>query len=155
MRWSWVMLLLSGCTAESTRIAIETQRRVDDVQQAVFDRQHDGLRVLLFRDMLHRVDAAGETLSPEQVDALNTVWNERDLLEFWALQHERALGLRRVGVDAKVYGDQALLDLLWKTMDAKLRRAEHAIAAHAGGAAADAAPASPPASQPEGGDNGE
>lgn len=139
MRWLAVVTLMTGCTAESARIAIDTQRRVDDVQQTVFDRQHDGLRVLLFRDLVHRVGDEGEELAPEQVDVLNTVWNERDLMEFWALQNERALGLRRVGVDAKVYGEQAVVDLLWKSLEAKVKRGEQAVASAKGAAAAAAA----------------
>jgi hypothetical protein len=107
-------VLVSGCTNESTRIAIETQRRADEVQQAVFDRQHEALRILLYREALRRVEGAGASLSAEQRDALNAIWNERDLLEFWAVQHERAAALRLLGVDAKLYGDQATLDLLWK-----------------------------------------
>lgn len=123
---------LPGCTAESTRVAIETQRRVDSVQQGVFDRQHEGLRILLFRDLLRRLTATGVELDEAQIATLNHFWNERDLVEFWALQHERALGLRRVGVDAKLYADQAIVDLLWKSLSAKGARATEAIAGLAG-----------------------
>ncbi len=140
-----------GCTAESTRIAIDTQQRVDEIQQGVVDRQHDGLRVLLFRDMLRRMRDSGAELSDDQVATLNTVWNERDLVEFWALQNERALGLRRVGVDSKLYSEQAVVDLLWKSLETKTKRLEQAIAAEAGAkaasGAADSAP--PPADEPE------
>ncbi len=118
-------VLLGGCTSESTRIAIETQRRADEVQQAVFDRQHEALCVLLYRDLRRRVDDAG--LTAEQRDALSAVWNERDLLEFWAVQHERAAALRLIGVDAKLYGDQAVLDLLWKSVEKRMDRARQGL----------------------------
>lgn len=84
--------------------------------------------------MVQRASAAGEPLSEEQVEQLNLAWNERDLLEFWMIQNERALGLRRVGVDAKLYGDQSVVDLLWKSIDAKIKRAEQAAAAAQGAA---------------------
>lgn len=123
-----------GCTAESTRVALETQQRVDVVQQTVFDNQHDGLRILLFRDLLRRLQSTGVELTVAQIETLNKFWNERDLVEFWALQNERALGLRRVGVDAKLYSDQSVLDLLWKALSAKVQRGEEALAAMAGAA---------------------
>lgn len=136
MKKRWIALVgvgaLVGCTAESTRIAIETQQRVDTVQQGVFDKQHEGLRILLFRDLLRRLQATGVELSAEQIATLNHFWNERDLVEFWAVQNERALGLRHVGVDAQLYADQAVLDLLWKAVTAKGERASEAIAGLAG-----------------------
>ncbi|MEW6253663.1 MAG: hypothetical protein AB1716_23705, partial [Planctomycetota bacterium] len=42
-----LLVLLTGCSRESSRIAIDTQRRADQVQQAVFDNQHAALTVLL------------------------------------------------------------------------------------------------------------
>jgi hypothetical protein len=144
MRWILCMAFvlacgIVGCTAESTRLAIQTQRRVDDVQQEIFSRQHDGLRVLLFRDAVHRMNAVGEPLNETQMDVLNTVWNERDLLESWAVQNERAMGLRRVGVDLKLYGEQAMVDLLGRQLVAKGRRAEAALAQAAGAAVTERA----------------
>ncbi len=130
------LLLASGfgCTAESTRIALQMQHRADQLQQAVFERQNESLRILLFRDALRRMQAAGEPLNPQQRAALNAVWNERDLLEFWHVQHERAGALRRIGVDAKLFGDQAPLDLLLKSLEAKFDRVRAAAAAQAGAA---------------------
>ncbi len=120
-------VVLSGCTSESTRIALEAQRRADEVQQAVFDRQHDALRVLLYRDALQRLENAGLSMSPERRDALSEIWNERDLVEFWAVQYERAVALRMIGVDAKLYGDQAVLDLLWKAIETRTDRARRGL----------------------------
>ncbi len=121
-----------GCTSESLRVALEAQQRADSVQQTVFDRQHEGLRILLFRDLLRRLDERGASLNAEQVAAVNAAWNERDLVEFWAVQHERARSLRLAGVDAKLYSDQSILDLLWKSLSAKAERLEQGIASHAG-----------------------
>lgn len=118
--------LLSGCTAESVRVALETQRRADDVQRAVVERQHDGLRLLLFRDALARLrEAAGEQ---ELTDALNQAWNERDLVEFWMLQFERAASLRMIGVDAKLYADQSIVDLLLKQIQLRAGRMREGLA---------------------------
>lgn len=128
--------LLCGCSAESTRIAIESQRRANEVDTAIFDNQHDSLRVLAYRDMLHRVQSAAPRENPAdpaspsaeltagQRSALNEAWNQRDLFEFWRVQHERSRALRMIGVDAKLYGEQSIIDLLYKSLDAKARRIE-------------------------------
>lgn len=120
--------LVGGCTRESLRVALDTQRRADQVQQAVFDRQHEALCILLYRDLQRRLAEAGTTPSDAQRAALNAVWNDRDLVEFWALQHERAAALRLAGVDAKLYADQSVVDLLWKSLDTKWSRARRGLA---------------------------
>jgi hypothetical protein len=122
---------VGACTRESTRVAIETQRRADDVQQAVFDRQHEALCVLLYRDLVHRLETAESRLSPPQREALNEVWNDRDLVEFWGIQNERARALRLAGVDAKLFSDQSIVDLLWKSIETRMERARQGLAAAA------------------------
>ena len=122
----------SGCTRESLRVALTAQQRADQVQQAVFERQHEALCILLYRDLQRRLENAGASLSPAQRSALNEVWNDRDLVEFWSVQHERARALRMIGVDAKLYSDQAVIDLLYKSLAAKAARAKQGLAAEAG-----------------------
>lgn len=129
-----LLLIAAGCTRESLRVALEAQQRADQVQQTVFERQHDALRVLLYRDLVARLAEAGGPLSAEQAAAVNSAWNERDLVEFWQVQHERARALRLAGVDAKLYGEQAMIDLLYKQIDRKLDRAIEAGAAMKGAA---------------------
>lgn len=132
-------VLLAGCTGESVKIALEAQKRADDVQQAVFDRQHEGLTALLYRDLASRLAAAaagGGGLSDAQRAVLNDAWNERDLIEFWAVQNERVRALRLIAVDMKLYSDQSPLDLLLKQGAAKLTRT---IAGAAGAGAAEGA----------------
>ncbi len=126
-------LLIGGCTQESTRIAIETQRRVDDVRQTLFENQHESLKILLFRDTLSRLADAGEPLNDHQVTRLNDAWNLRDRFEFWHIQNERAANLRRIAVDAKLYSEQSIVDLLTKSLLRKLDRAEDGLAAWFGG----------------------
>ena len=123
---------LPGCTRESVRVALETQRRADTVQQTVFDRQHDALCILLYRDLLRRLEGVGLQPNDAQRAVINEVWNERDLIEFWALQHERAKALRLLGVDAKLYSDQSAVDLLLKSIGARVARGEQALAAETG-----------------------
>jgi len=125
-------MFAGGCTRESLRVALEAQQRADRVQQAVFERQHEGLRVFLYRDLVRKIDDAGEPLNDVQRSAINAAWNERDLIEFWAIQQERARALRLAGVDAKLYGDQSIVDLLAKSLAAKLDRVQQAVAAEAG-----------------------
>lgn len=136
-------LMLGGCTGESTRVALESQRRADVVQQAIFERQHDGLRVLLFRDTLRQLDEAGEPLAEEQRMVLNSAWNERDMVEFWALQNERAKALRLIGVDAKLFGDQSVIDLLVKAVERRVDRVEQAVVEATARAAAERATTRP------------
>lgn len=122
--------LAGGCSAESTRVAIEAQRRSNDVQQTVVERQHEALRLLLHRELRARLDSLGsQALSAAQIEAIERAWSERDLLEFWLIQHERAAALRLIGVDARLYADQSAVDLLVKDM---LRRADRAGEAAAG-----------------------
>ena len=117
-------VLLPACTRESVRLAVQSQQRADEVQQAVFDRQHEALCVLLYRDMQRRLETAGADLDDAQRAALNEVWNERDLIEFWTVQQERSKALRLAGVDAHLYGEQSMIDLLYKQVTAKLDRTE-------------------------------
>lgn len=130
-----------GCTPDSVRLALAFQQRADEVQAAVEERQNAALRVLLYRDMVARLERSGATLTAEARAALSAVWNDRDLLEFWRLQHERAAALRIAGVDAKLAADQLPLELLGKALRRKLERGENALAALAGdyvtGAVAD------------------
>jgi len=121
------VLLAGGCTRESLRVALTAQQRADQVQQAVFDRQHESLCVLLYRDLKSRLERAGQTLTAEQRSALNEVWNERDLIEYWLTQHERAKALRMVGVDTKLYAEQSPLELLYKRLKMKAGRAESGL----------------------------
>jgi hypothetical protein len=125
-------LVLFGCTRESLRVALDAQRRADDIQQAVFERQQDALRILLFRNLAHQLNAAGKPLSAAQQAALSDAWNERDVLDFWSIQCERAKALRLVGVDMKLFGDQSVIDLLTKAAAARADRAAEALAESAG-----------------------
>src|SRR5262250_1632023 len=95
------LVLLAGCTAESTRIAIESQQRANAVDEAVFDNQRDALLVFSYRDAVANVEKSAPLSKPDdpasppialsdgQRSALNQAWNQRDLLEFWRVQHER------------------------------------------------------------------
>jgi hypothetical protein len=142
------LLALSGCTAESVRIALETQRRADEVQQAVFERQHEALQILLYHELVNRLEAGGVALTEAQRADVSAAWNERDLLEFWAVQQERSRALRLIGVDAKLASDQSIVDLLVKSVEARFDRASEAVAGIAGEhAVAGATATQPPADQ--------
>ncbi|MBL8878139.1 MAG: hypothetical protein JNG88_03375 [Phycisphaerales bacterium] len=127
-----VALFATGCTAESVRIAIEAQQRADSVQQAIFERQNDALRVLLYRDLLRRLAEAGAALDERQREVANAVWNDRDLLEFWTVQQERSRALRLIGVDSRLYSEQSIVDLLIKSITNKIDRIGEHMAARAG-----------------------
>lgn len=123
-----------GCTAESVRVALAAQQRADDVQQAVFEQQQAALRVLLYRDLVARLRVADGGVNEAEAAALNDVWNERDLLAFWAVQHERARALRIASVDAKLFAGQSVVDLLVKQLDVRTQRAEAGVASAVGAA---------------------
>lgn len=152
--------LATGCTRESSRVAIDAQRRADEIQRSVFERQHASLRVLLYRDLASRLDAASaaaeledeprEVLTAAQRSALNDAWNDRDLFEFWAMQYERAAALRAAAVDAKLAGDQSVLDLLWKQWSAKGDRLVEGLATAKGGQLEPPRPAAAPDSGSDG-----
>jgi hypothetical protein len=127
-----LLLLTAGCTRESLQVALAAQQRADQVQQAVFERQHNAVCLLLYRDMQRRLEQGGRPLTPAQRTALNEIWNDRDLVEFWMMQNERAKSLRLVGVDAKLYSDQSVVDLLLKSLSAKANRAKQGLAAYVG-----------------------
>lgn len=127
-----IVVVGGGCTRESVRMALESQQRANQVQQTVFERQHEGLRILLYRDVLRQLESSGMAMTPEQRAVVSAAWNERDLIEFWAIQNERAKALRLAGVDAKLYSDQSVLDLLLKSLNAKAERLEQGIASWAG-----------------------
>lgn len=128
------LLFNSGCTAESARIALEAQQRADLVQQTVFDRQNDALRILLYRDLLRRLADAGATLDDRQRAVVNAVWNDRDLFEFWTVQQERSRALRLIGVDSRLYSEQSIVDLFIKSLTTKIDRIGEHLAARAGAA---------------------
>lgn len=123
MRWLlFLTFALTGCTAESTRIALDAQRRADEVQQTIVDQQHQALRVLLFRDLVAKLGAAGVDWNDQRLALVSDIWNDRDLIEFWVLQQERARALRLVGVDIKLWADQSIVDLLIKQLKTKAAR---------------------------------
>lgn len=124
-----LIALFGGCSDPSLDRAIKAQQRADQIQQAASERQHAALRALLFRDLVSRLEASGGQLTAAQRAALSAVWNDRDLVEFWALQQERAAALRLVGVASRLYAEQAPVDLLLKSVERRAQRAERGVAA--------------------------
>ena len=141
MNWLRIILIgvviLGGCSKESLRVALEAQQRADQVQAVVFEKQHEALCVLMYRDLKARLAEAGVVLSDEQRAVVNEVWNERDLVEFWRVQYERSRALRLAGVDGKLYADQSPADLLYKTLRAKVQRGKQGAAGEIGEAISD------------------
>jgi len=117
-----------GCSRESLRVALAAQQRADAVQQAVVDQQHAALSVLVYRDLCHALTPGSGSLTESEREALNRAWNDRDLIEFWYVQHERARALRLVGVDTKLYGDQSIVDLLMRQAGLRAESLERGLA---------------------------
>jgi len=118
-----VVLAMAGCSPQSLRLALESQRRADAVQQTVFARQHQALCILLYRDLLRRLAESGVELTPARRAAIGAAWNDRDLVEFWSWQYERARALRMIGVDGRLFSQQSTAELLWKYATAQADRA--------------------------------
>lgn len=123
--------VLAGCSDPSLKIAIDAQRRADEVEDFLFQQQHDGLVLYLYRDLAHQLGTEETPLSNEQQVTLNAGWNERDLIEHWALQHERAKALRNVGVNTRLYSQQSIIDLIGKSLSQRVSTAQAAIAGEA------------------------
>jgi hypothetical protein len=134
-----LLVVAGACSDPSLRVALRAQQRADAVQQAVCTRQHDALTLLLYRDLLHELAARGAPLDEAQRAAVEAAWVDRDLVEFWLVQHERAAALRLAGVDARLYADQAPVDLLLKSLEARGEPARHAAATLAGRAVVETA----------------
>ncbi|HQL54411.1 MAG TPA: hypothetical protein PLQ87_06870 [Phycisphaerae bacterium] len=125
---------LLGC--EATRVALETQQRANDIQQTIFDQQQEALRIYQFRTLAARL-----ALKPAQQQDLNAAWNERDVLEFWAVMHERSKALRLVGVDARLWASEPIVALLGKQIRTTFQRASAATSQPAADGESDPAPA--------------
>lgn len=126
-----VGVCMTGCSNPSTKLALDGSKKADDTAEAIFTRQHDGLVLLLYRDTIAKLQAVG-TLNEKQHAVLNKAWNERNLIEFWALQNEKVKTLRLVTVYQKLYSDQSIIDLLLKSVMEKAQAAKAVIANVAG-----------------------
>ena len=106
-----------GCTSASTKIALEASNRVTQIQDKIQENQNKALKWYIFQKLLTDINAAKTS---DQVAALlNKAWQDRDLVEFWAVQWERARALHIIGVEAKLYSDEGILDLIWKQLSGK------------------------------------
>lgn len=128
--------LLSGCSDPSLKIAIQSQQRADEIQNFLFQQQHDGLVMYLYRDLASELASEEPPLSRDQLATLNSAWNERDLIEHWAIQHERAKALRHIGVNTRLYSQQSIVDLIGKSVSQRTSTVNAALAGQAVEAAA-------------------
>jgi hypothetical protein len=116
---------ICGCTAPSTTMAIKGSDDSDAIRTAVVQRQHDGLKVLLYRDTLAKLNAA--KTDEERSAILNAAWNERDLVEFWFNQDTLARCLHFATVDAKLATSQAMFDLIFKNLARSAKKPLQAV----------------------------
>lgn len=125
------LVLLVGCTSQSTKQAMIASARTDTVQAYVGEKQHSALKILLFRDTLAKLDRAQSTAEKEAI--LNDAWQQLDTFEFWAQQDLLARCYRIATVDAKLASDQGILDLLFKdaarTMSPSIQKLDDLIQA--------------------------
>lgn len=130
MRYFLLLTILCGaCTSESTRVAIATQSRADEVAQTIFDRQREAMRIYMYRWAKSEITTAVENKNSIAAAAiLEKVFQDDDLHDFWLSQHERAKALRIAGVDSKLYADQGILNLLFGSIMRAIEKYEAAIA---------------------------
>lgn len=102
-----ICLLLCGCTSESTRIALEQSQRIENIQDTLVQNLHDTALLFMYRDFIDTIPEA------EQLKFLEYNKN-RDQLEFWMIQWERARALRLITLDSKLISNQSIIDLLIK-----------------------------------------
>lgn len=122
-----ISVLLAGCSDPSLKIALDAQRRADEVNEFIFERQHEGLVMYLYRDLANQLATEEGPLTAAQLATLNAGWNERDLIEHWAIQHERAKALRNVGVNTRLYSQQSVVDLIGKSFSQRAKVAQAAL----------------------------
>lgn len=103
------ILAISGCA--STKIAIESSSRVENVQDTIVNNQHTYIKYANFEKLLTEVEKIkGSPLTDEEKVALNAIAVERTDAEKWMIQWERARALRMVTVDSKLYADRSIFE---------------------------------------------
>lgn len=108
MRYAWTLLFLVGCTSGSTKLAIESGNRVEEIQDTIFKGQQNA--ILTFMQQHEYKDQA-------------VLFKDVEALLLWTEQWERARALRMLTVDTKVYSTQAMSDLIWKQFNGRLSQA--------------------------------
>ena len=97
-----------------------------------------------------RIGVGGTGPEHETDDGARSPGNpERDLIEFWNEQYQRAEALRMIGVDAKLFGDQGPLDLITRQIALRVDRVEQGLV-NAAAEEAAASVAAEPAEQRSG-----
>ena len=102
-----LLVSLCGCTKASTKIAIETSTEYIARNDDLINKYHDLVLQYMFTCF-----ALKNNLTAEQLSEFNKLWNNRNVVEFWLIQHERNDTLHTVGIDAKLYDDQAIFSLM-------------------------------------------
>lgn len=107
-----VVLPLTGCTAESTKIAQEASLRVQSVQDGV----HNDMMNALSRENYEVavLTATSATSKAQVVAAIKEFAKKRDKQLVWDRDHERANALKYVTVDAKLYSEQGIANYIGK-----------------------------------------
>lgn len=99
-------ILFTGCTSNSTKLAIETSKEYIARNNDLMNKYHDLILQYMFTTYCLK-----NQLTTEQIKELNLVWNNRNVVEFWLIQHERNDALYALGVDTKLYNDQSMFSL--------------------------------------------
>jgi hypothetical protein len=137
-----------ACNSAMLQVAQEAQGRADAVQREVVDKQHGAICVLLFRDMLQRIETQTGFSNDELRTAMNDIWNERDVAEHWLVQNERAAALRMAAVDVPILGRPSWSEALGRQVVRELGNARAGAAAGAAEAIYGPKPTANPTSGP-------
>jgi hypothetical protein len=58
-------LFFAGCTAAATKTALDTQKRVNTIQETVYSNQAKSLKVLLYKNLVVQLERDGQAEQPD------------------------------------------------------------------------------------------
>jgi hypothetical protein len=99
-------LFLFGCTSNSTFQAIESQRKISKLQDEVVNDLALNSKHYIFQKLKQ------PNLTEEDY---SNIYNEREAVEKYLIQWERLRTLRMVTVDRKLFDDQGILNVKYKS----------------------------------------
>lgn len=106
-----LLVLLSGCTGPSTKLAIEKQREIENRQDEIVENMNYSLLVYQYQDLRDKIHSG-----KADDDYLSSMWNARNGLQNMMIQWERIRALRLITIDTYLYAQQNILDLKYKRM---------------------------------------
>lgn len=113
------LLFIVGCTGDTVKIAIDTDRDIDKRRDFIFYQMSLNNKIYLYNKLKDQV-----TSGKADPEFLNQVWSEREGVERYAIEWERLRALDLVTVKQKLIADQSIFDLKYKNVKEFIEKAE-------------------------------